>query len=149
MKEIHKPRMTANMAMVTDANGFPSASTTITKTELGMLNNIRTNIQTQIDAKPDKTNVPGYPDLTAEVKITAYPFTMPADGWLIVSYYQIDVGDTSDYYLNGTAIAHSQFSPNFAGVCFIQIPVKQGDIFTRSEQKHLPLRGGFYPYKAQ
>ena len=54
MKELHKAKMTANMVMVTDANGQPSASDKITKTELNMLNNVRSNIQTQIDAKAEK-----------------------------------------------------------------------------------------------
>lgn len=39
MKEIHKPALAANMVMVTDGNGQPSASTLITQSELNTLNN--------------------------------------------------------------------------------------------------------------
>ena len=39
MKEIHKPRMSASMVMVTDANGNPSTSSLITVNELNTLNN--------------------------------------------------------------------------------------------------------------
>ena len=57
MKEIHKPALTANMAMVTDAKGNPIASDKITTTELNMLNNIRTNVQTQLDAKIETSSI--------------------------------------------------------------------------------------------
>lgn len=49
MKELHKAAMTANMAMLTDGNGHPSASDKITKLELNMLNGVTKNIQTQIN----------------------------------------------------------------------------------------------------
>lgn len=39
MKEIHKSKLPANMVMVTDANGYPSASSLITASELNTLNN--------------------------------------------------------------------------------------------------------------
>lgn len=57
MKEVHKPALTANMAMVTDAKGNPIASDKITTTELNMLNNIRTNIQTQLDSKIETSSI--------------------------------------------------------------------------------------------
>lgn len=38
MKEIHKPALSPGMAMVTDSNGYPTTSSTITSTELNALN---------------------------------------------------------------------------------------------------------------
>lgn len=49
MKEIHKPKLTANMALVSDSAGNVSTSTNITTMELSMLNGIRGNVQTQLD----------------------------------------------------------------------------------------------------
>ncbi len=43
----------ANFVCVSDANGYLDTSATITTTELGYLNNVTSNIQTQINAKPD------------------------------------------------------------------------------------------------
>lgn len=81
MKEIHKPRMTANMAMVTDSNGIPSASTNITKTELGMLNNIRTNVQTQIDnLNTNLTAKSMVPDYSKRVGVSS-EFTATSNGY--------------------------------------------------------------------
>lgn len=43
-----------NFVMITDSNGDASSSSIITTTELNMLNNIRTNIQSQLDALSDR-----------------------------------------------------------------------------------------------
>ena len=51
MKEVHKPSKLLNMVVVTDGNGDITTSNKITTTELNMLNNVRTNIQTQLDGK--------------------------------------------------------------------------------------------------
>ena len=43
-----------NFVMITDSNGDASSSSIITTTELNMLNNIRTNIQAQLDALSER-----------------------------------------------------------------------------------------------
>lgn len=83
MKELHTPKLAANMAMVTDAKGNPSASANITNTELNMLNGIRTNVQNQIDAKVSATSSWGMPDYTAGVGMAAdTTYTATQDGYL-------------------------------------------------------------------
>lgn len=79
MKELHKAKMTANMAVVTDDNGQPTASDKITKTELNMLNNVRSNIQTQIDDKVSKNSTWGMPDYANRVSMGAGNTTVPVN----------------------------------------------------------------------
>ena len=43
--------ITANMALISDANGIPVADTNVDATELGYLNGVTSAIQTQLDAK--------------------------------------------------------------------------------------------------
>lgn len=57
MKEIHKPKLTANMALVSDSAGNVSTSTNITTMELSMLNGIRGNVQTQLDNHVTDTDI--------------------------------------------------------------------------------------------
>lgn len=53
LKEI--VNITANRALISDANGRVAASSTITTTELGYLNGVTSNIQTQLNGKAPKT----------------------------------------------------------------------------------------------
>lgn len=89
MKEIHKPRMSASMAMVTDANGNPSTSTNITTTELSMLNNIRTNIQTQIDNITSKSigdlDYANAVSVATTAEYATSTYTAPSSGVFVVN----------------------------------------------------------------
>lgn len=48
---IDTENLTANRALISDANGKVAVSSTITTTELGYLNTVSSNIQTQLDGK--------------------------------------------------------------------------------------------------
>ena len=94
MKEVHKPALTANMVMVTDANGNPIASDKINNTELNMLNNIRTNVQTQIDnANAEITNVKTQLEETNTNLTTKKGYVDYSDGWNSSITYD-EVGNT-------------------------------------------------------
>lgn len=103
MKELHKIRMASNMVMLTDANGLPSASDKITKTELNMLNNVRANIQTQIDTinnnitaawvkslidnrRPDYANMVDISTCITLNGTGGSAYTTPSAGWLQITY---------------------------------------------------------------
>ena len=85
MKEIYKAKMTANMVMVTDGNGYPAPSTFITTTELNTLNNydgkgyifsrlgaLETNSVTKDDSW-------GMPDYSAGVSMSKGDNVVPVD----------------------------------------------------------------------
>lgn len=135
MKELHKAKMTANMAMLTDGNGHPSASDKITKTELNMLNNVRSNIQTQID-NLEKTfqGLTLIPDWSNAVELdptTQLPYTAPSNGY----FYIITEGDRRYFKgsINGILV---KTGGDFTGQHEFDssmYPVAAGDILSTDE----------------
>lgn len=122
MKEIHKAKMTANMAMVTDGKGYPTTSTIITTTELNMLNNIRTNVQTQLDNLDDKSMLPDY---TAKISVSTNTYTAPSNGYLVVNggyehHLNITVNDVQ--YHTGSAGSRGYESAT--------VPLAKSDVVT-------------------
>ena len=92
MKEIHKPRMSASMAMVTDANGNPSTSTTITNSELNALNGwvndgkgyIYPRLTSLESTTPLKANYPNWSSKTLILTSAGSTYTAPSDGYLAI-----------------------------------------------------------------
>lgn len=132
MKEIHKAKMTANMVMVTDGNGYPTTSTIITTTELNMLNNIRTNIQTQIDNVSQSVNQKSMvPNCSAAITPTN-PYTAPSNGYAISSGGH-DTGlshTVNDVYISGNASGGS-------GSVWIMTPLAKGDVIAFGGGGHI------------
>lgn len=131
MKEIHKPRMSASMAMVTDANGNPSTSTNITTTELSMLNNIRTNVQTQIDNIT--SNVIGDLDYANAVSAATTnrnetkTYTAPSNGIFIINNTEQDqAGRLKIGKVDVNIGANSSYGRPSA----FFLPLKKGDVVT-------------------
>lgn len=119
MKEIHKAKRTANMVIVTDGNGYPTTSTIITTTELNMLNNIRTNIQTQIDNVSATSMVP---NCSAAITPTN-PYTAPSNGYAISSGgHDTALSHTvNDVHISGNVSGGS-------GSVWIMTPLAKGDV---------------------
>lgn len=132
MKEIHKPRMSASMAMVTDANGNPSTSTNITTTELSMLNNIRTNVQTQIDNIT--SNVIGDLDygnaLSIGTSSSAKSYTAPANGMIIIQNNQDTIGK-----LSIGKVSLSIGDTGYTRPMFACLQLKKGDVVSYQATK--------------
>lgn len=92
MKEIHKPRMSASMAMVTDANGNPSTSTTITNSELNALNGwvndgkgyIYPRLTSLESTTPLKANYPKWGSKTLILTSAGSTYTAPSDGYIAI-----------------------------------------------------------------
>lgn len=122
MKEIHKANMTASMVMVTDGNGYPTSSTIITTTELNMLNNIRTNIQTQIDNLDDKSMVPDY---TAKISMSTNPYTAPSNGYLVVNG-----GYENCLSINVNGVTYHTGSAGSHGYESATVPLAKSDVVT-------------------
>lgn len=53
-------RLTANRALVSDADGYISVSSTVSTTELGFLDGVTSNVQTQLDSKASIASLDGY-----------------------------------------------------------------------------------------
>lgn len=119
MKELHKAKTTANMAMVTDANGQPTASDKITKTELNMLNNVRSNIQTQIDSKVSTDSTWGMPDYANRVSMSLGETIVPVNAVGYVGKTYTDEGtltvtvDGVEVYSNGSGSSSNYASSQF------------------------------------
>lgn len=144
MKELHKAKMSANMVMLTDANGQPSASDKITKTELNMLNNVRSNIQSQLDNRiglPDYTKALSvtFTDYIVDGAIVSKQYTAEADGFM---YGELALANTTYAYALYVGVNNQRvfrLQETSCGTCFL--PVSKGDVVTIS---HNPFSGGTF-----
>ena len=140
MKEIHKPRMTANMAMVTDANGIPSASSLISASELNTLNNYdgKGYIFPRLSALETKSFCP---DWSKKIGISN-PYTATSSGWVVL---WTSLNDINRLYINDIEVCHTEGAPGHWGdSTSIQIMVSPGDVMRSSSDFAI---GYFVPFK--
>lgn len=102
MKEIHRLAKlnasghAANAVLITDSGGFVVTSGTVNVNELNMLNNARSNLQTQIDkCTAGNYSMPEYTTLTEIAVSTFYTgYTAPSNGIL---YLNVKLSDSYSY----------------------------------------------------
>lgn len=136
MKEVHKPALTANMVMVTDANGNPIASDKITNTELNMLNNIRTNVQTQIDNINSVLAKKGYVDYSSGIDAIGnidgdflelpQTFTAPYDCFISAEIFWPNILSDAKVYVNENEVEKLSGSGQTMG--YLRLFLKNGDV---------------------
>ena len=136
MKEVHKPALTANMVMVTDANGNPIASDKINNNELNMLNNIRTNVQTQIDNINSVLAKKGYVDYSSGIDAIGniigdylgvpQTFTAPYDCFISADILWSSISSIAKVYVNENEV--EQLSGSGQTHDYVRLFLKNGDV---------------------
>ena len=141
-----KGTVEANMVLVSDADGNVISHGNVSTQELNALNGYVVGAGT-VETRLGK--LVGFPDMSAKVGISSYPFKAPSDGWLLVSYtLQSSGSQQTHFYLNGLSFAWSTASyNNYDMYPTIQIPMRKGDSFTVSNTAIFPTQGGFFPMR--
>lgn len=117
MKEIHKSKLTVNMVMVTDANGYPTASSLITVNELNTLNNYdgKGYIFARLGAvetnSVKKSSSWGMPDYSAGVSLTKGTTVVPVDAIGVLSIPATG-GTKARVKVNGVSVLYFYHTSN-------------------------------------
>lgn len=115
---------TANMVLVTDANGNISASSTISTSELNALNGIGTTktIESRLSEMSGASMVPDYSSIIAP----SSPYTAPKNGYLLANgFYENQLNVT----VNGVQSFHRGSAGSHGYETYI-VPLAAGDIVT-------------------
>lgn len=132
MKEIHKSKLPANMVMVTDANGYPSASSLITASELNTLNNYdgKGYIFPRLSALETTVETKSFcPDWSKKIGISN-PYTATSPGWVVLWSAS---NSTISFYINDIEICSVQGNPgHWVDSTSVQIMVSPGDVMSSS-----------------
>lgn len=126
-----------SMVLVTDANGNIVGSTYVNTTELNMLNNIRSNVQTQID---DITAGICIPDYSSETDISPNTtHTFAANGLLVCNYH----GQSS----NSSKLGRMLVNLDGVRVADLRAPLdsSNGMSFVVGKGSVLTTQTGYYP----